>query len=1104
MRVGVLGPLEVATDSGEPVEVSGARLRRLLIRLALSPGQVVTAPALIEAVWDGDPPAGAANALQALVSRLRRALPEAVVEPHAAGYRLMLPRDRVDALRFERLLLAGRAAVDRDPAAAAGTLREALALWRGPALADAADTGFARGPAARLSELRLMATEERIRADLRLVDRDGSPAPADLVAELEALVAEYPLREALTARLMRALALAGRPADALAAYERVRHELAERLGADPSPELSALQVALLRGELGTRLPIADGGRDVVPDGGRPGGARPAVAGGGPGAAPRPVAGNLPAALTSFVGRDAEVATVRDLLAGYRLTTLTGPGGAGKTRLATVVAAGLDGPAPDGAWLVQLAPLTDGAEIPLAVLDALGLREQALLRRRGALPVEEVDPAARLVEALADRRAVLIMDNCEHLLDASAALVDRLLAHCPGMRVLATSREPLGILGESLCAVPPLDLPPDGADAQRASRHAAVRLFIDRAAAVRPGFAVDRGNVAAVVRLCRRLDGIPLAIELAAARLRVLSPEQLAERLDDRFRLLSGGNRTALPRHRTLRAVVDWSWDLLDDSERALWRRMAVFSGAATLEAVAAVCPPAAESTHRGDRVLELVSALVDKSLVQPADGASPRFGMLETIRAYGLERLAEAGETEPVRRAHAGYYLALAERAEPMLRGPEQMTWLRRLAEEHDNLHASLRGAVAAGDAPTAQRLTAALGWYWWLRGHRSEGAALAAQALAVPGEVPPPVRARALVVASMVGMDHTDHVTTLDRIRRAADLIGDERPEHVLLRLVRPVMALIETYATDPATEALARLVVDEDPWAAALGRAIRAYALLNLGRRQAEAAEDLTLALAGFRALDDRWGTAMSLAALGEIASQAGDHERAAEHYAEALSRMVELGTREDMPHFQLRLAHELWLSGRTERVEELIAEAERLAHAVGVADLVASVAYARGEIARAAGDLDAASAHLERAASVMDRARPDQMRAVIECAQGMVALGRGDRATATMKLGEALATAVSTHDAPVIGRVLVGAAALAMDGGDAGGAAALIAAAEAVRGGPDASIPEEAVLREAARAALGADGFARASARGRDTPADALVDLAGLDAAGARRVG
>ncbi|MEJ8643349.1 BTAD domain-containing putative transcriptional regulator [Streptomyces sp. MS1.HAVA.3] len=670
---------------------------------------MVASELLIDGIWQDDPPAGATNALQALVSRLRRALPGVEVESHPAGYRLAVAPDAVDVFRFERLASAGRSALARDPDMAARVLREALELWRGPALLDVAGSDFFRAPVTRLSELRTAALEDRIEADLR-VGRGR-----ELTGEITSLVAEHPLREGLVGALMRSLVAAGRPAEALTVYENARKALAEELGADPSPELSALHTAVLRGEVPAGPPAAPAPARV------PAPPQPADAPQQPQptATPTPTPTNLRAGLASFVGRDDDLAHVHALMDRFRLTTLTGPGGAGKTRLAVQSARPLLGRFPDGVWLVELAPLSAEADVPQAVWNALALRDQASATG---------DPLDRLAAALRTRTALLVLDDCEHLIGAAAALADRLLGECPGLSVLATSREPLGLTGEALWPVRPLALPPRDADAEQAMSYAAVRLLNDRAAAARSGFAVTGETAPAVTRICRALDGMPLAIELAAARLRTMSPEQLAARLDDRFRLLTGGARTAPRQHQTLRAVVDWSWELLTQAERALLRRLAAFPGGATVEAAEGVC---AGGPVEVDEVLDLITSLADKSLLVTAgDG---RYRMLETIRAYGLEKLAEAGEQETVRRAHAAYFTGLAEAADPYLRRAEQLEWLARLTAEHDNLAAALRGALVAGDARAAVRVVAAAGWYWWLSGHKADGAELAAQALALP-----------------------------------------------------------------------------------------------------------------------------------------------------------------------------------------------------------------------------------------------------------------------------------------------------------------------------------------------------------------------------------
>ncbi len=552
MRIGILGPLEVRGDAGQPIELGGPRLRALLIRLALDAGQTISIERLCGDLWPGDGPADSGNALQALVSRLRHAAGPGIVQHRAGGYRLAVPPEQVDAAEFERLVgVARAAAAGGDPEQGAAVLREALRLWRGPALADVADAPFAAGPVARLEELRLAATEDRIETDLAL------GRGTELAPELEELTAAYPLRERLRGQLMRALYLAGRQGDALTVYQETRDLLADQLGVDPSPALSDVHLAILRADPSLGAAAGNGGRPSVP-------AAPVAAA----AAPR--RGNLPAQLTSFVGRDEELNRVAKLLDEARLVTLTGPGGTGKTRLAIEAAARLADQSPDGMWFVPLAPVRDAMDVPQAVLSALGVAEAP--RPTDTVWPIVLPPLDRLTDALASQQLVLVLDNCEHLIAAVADLAGRLLAAAPGLRILATSREPLGVIGETLCPVPALPLPPPDVTAAEAMEYGAVRLLAERAGAVRPGFTVGSDSVAPVVRICRALDGNPLAIELAAARLRSLTAAQVAGRLDDRFALLSAGSRTALPQHQTLRAIVDWSWDLLGDDERTVLRR----------------------------------------------------------------------------------------------------------------------------------------------------------------------------------------------------------------------------------------------------------------------------------------------------------------------------------------------------------------------------------------------------------------------------------------------------------------------------------------------------------------------------------------------------
>ncbi|MFD9414004.1 BTAD domain-containing putative transcriptional regulator [Streptomyces goshikiensis] len=682
MRFEVLGPVTVRTDDGTPVPVPEAKVRALLAALLVHHGRPVAADRLIDDLWGEGAPGNPANTLQTKVSQLRRALAgaedggRALVGFGPAGYTLRVSGEAVDAARFEEL--AARARAEDDVRARAGLLTRALGLWRGPAYGDVRDAAFVRASVARLEEQRVTVREELAEARLELGEH------AALADELTALAGEHPLRQRLRAAQMRALYGAGRQGEALAVYGEVRARFAEELGIDPGPELGALYEAILRQDPLVR-PAPPGA--VV--------ARPVS---------QPVS-RLPAPVGSLIGREEAVTRVCAAVAAGRLVTLTGPGGVGKTRLALAAAARLEQePAyPDGVWFVELAGVR-GA-VAGVVAAALGVREDAD-RGGGAGAGGEDAARERLAGALAPRGLLLVLDNCEHVADAVATLTGELLRRAPGLRVLATSQEPLALSGEVLEAVEPL---PE-ADA--------VRLFAARAAAAAPGFALGPDNSGAVALVCRRLDGIPLALELAATRVRALGVHALADRLHDRFRLLNQVRRDAPARQRTLRAVIDWSWELLGPDERVVLRRLAVFSGGFTLESAEAVC---AGGEIGAEQVLDLVARLVDCSLVA-ADGTA-RYRTLESVTAYALERLAEAGpaEASAARLRHAEHCAGLAERAAAHLHGPGQRRWLRRLDRETLNLRAALDHAAAAGAGGTAVRLVNALAWYWFLRGRIGE-----------------------------------------------------------------------------------------------------------------------------------------------------------------------------------------------------------------------------------------------------------------------------------------------------------------------------------------------------------------------------------------------
>ncbi|MGA4896573.1 BTAD domain-containing putative transcriptional regulator [Streptomyces griseoincarnatus] len=902
----ILGTTQAVRPGGTVVPVGGARLRALLTVLALRAGRTVPVGLLVEEVWDSDPPADATGAVQALVGRLRRALGADAVASDEGGYRLTAAPDDVDLHRFERLAGEGlRALADGDPAKAATVLDDALALWRGgsalPGLPDRT------AEAARVETRHLDVLRARHTAALALGEAERS------LPELTALCDGHPLDEPLQALRLRALRDTGRTAEALAAYEEVRRLLADRLGSDPGAELRALHAELLRPE--TPAP-------------------PARAGSG---AP----GNLRARLTSFVGREADIEAIRADLSAARLVTLLGPGGAGKTRLSQEAAETVRAAHPDGVWLAELAPVDAPDAVPEAVLTAVGAR-QTVLYGAGAEGMRAVtdrhsDPVDRLAEHCGPRRMLLILDNCEHVVEAAARLVETLLERCPGLTVLATSREPLGVRGESLRPVEPLPEP------------VALRLLAERGAAARPGFRTD-DDPEACAEICRRLDGLPLAIELAAARLRMLTPRQIADRLDDRFRLLTSGSRTALPRQQTLRAVVDWSWELLDAGERDVLCRLSVFAGGCDLTAAEAVCGPAA---------LDALGSLVDKSLVvaAPSGGDGMRYRLLETVAEYAGERLDESGGRDDAERAHLTYYRELARTTEPLLRGPRQVEAVARLEREYENVRTALRHAVVRRDEQEALCIVLSLVWYWQMRDLRIEARnwcrevmALAPDPFTEPVEPaaplwqrctdrPPPMSGELLAEARRGA--HLAHLAQMDtelddwqtpRAQHRLRLVSATY-EPGLPQVCRPP-GLLWTFAV-MLTGDMERLreVVDaairtcrENPgfeWELACNLQLRANFLASRGDWAGDARRDADEALGIHRRLGDTWGIAEALSARGEARERAGAYREAAADYEAAIEHAERLGARSHTAVLTARLGNALIEEGVTERGERLLRE-------------------------------------------------------------------------------------------------------------------------------------------------------------------------------------
>jgi predicted ATPase/DNA-binding SARP family transcriptional activator len=878
---GVLGPLELQV-AGQSVPVGGPKQRTLLALLLLRPNQVFPRDELVEELWAGKPPSTAVNALQGYVSDLRQAFstvevpgfgPERLVT-RAPGYLLQLEPGELDLEVFERLLSeATRAVKDRRPAAAAAKLREALDIWRGSPLAEFSSE-FLHAERSRLEELRLTALEDRIDAELALGRH------TELVGEITGLVAEHPLRERLRGQLMVALYHAGRQADALDVYWSTRTTLVDELGIEPSVTLQRLHQAILRQDPSLEPALAP-----------------------PQAAARRI--DVPAPTVPLVGRESELADSRRILGAddVRLLTLTGPGGVGKTRLSIEIARTLAEDFDDGAAFVALDSLREADLVIPTIGRALGLAKPG-----------DVDALDELDDYLRDRNLLLALDNLEQLLDAAPAL-GRLLAGAPRLKLLVTSRAPLRLAGEHEFRLAPLPVPAESLRSPSALLEIpSVALFVQRAQAANRDFSLTNGNAAAVAEICSRLEGLPLSLELAAARVKLLTPESLLERLSDRLAVLTAGPRDAPARHEALTATIEWSYELLDREHQQLFDRLAVFAGGFTLEAAEAVCGDTPD-------ILDGVGALVDDSLLLPA-AADERFRMLDTIREYAVRRLEEGGAADDARRAHFDYFLGVAETADDELTGPDQRTWLRRLESEHNNLRAAYAYASTLPEGNDAIRLASALRRFWRLHGHLADGRRMLEAALAREASVSPELRAKALNgLGTLVGeqgdlsaaqtafeeslslarsVDAPDAMSSalanlgnidlfegrleaaqakLEESVRLCRQIGDVRSLAVSLENLGCI-ALEQDRLDDAAellaeSETLARGAGSERNIAGTLSA--RARALVLLGELE-EAAALLEESAEIGRALNDRHAIADALDGFAGLAAAGGDAERAA----------------------------------------------------------------------------------------------------------------------------------------------------------------------------------------------------------------------------------
>lgn len=1033
MRFGVLGPVAVWTDDGRPVAIPGVKVRALLADLLVHEGRPVSADRLVEDIWGDDQPANPIGTLQVKASQLRRALEEAepggreLIVSGPAGYSIRADiKADTDAGQFQTLLDEGRPA-------------EAEALWRGPAYADFADEEFTRAAITRLTEQRLTAQEEL--AETRLNQGEHHR----LADELASLVAANPLRERLRAIHLKALYRAGRQAEALAGYDQLRKLLADELGLDPSPALTALHQALL-----TQDPaLLTQGQNLTQ-------AQSATQGFGQGGGAERRTRNLPAQRAELIGRDEAVAEIRSQLGKHRLVTLTGPGGVGKTRLALAVATADEQAFADGVRWIELAAveapdaLDATASLIEVVLTALGVRETAGTANE------------RLAAAVQSRELLLVLDNCEHLIDQVAEIADSLLQATSTIKLLATSRESLALPDEVVWNVPPLDLP-IADDLPSLNESGAVRLFTARAKAADRSFELNDTSAAAVSTVCRRLDGIPFALELAANRIRALGVQGLVDRLDDRFRLLATGHRGAAPRQQTLLAMIDWSWELLTDVERATLRRLALHVDGCTTDAAEAV---------GGDA--DVLGRLVDRSLVVPVHQPSgPRFHLLESIAAYGVERLHEAGEYDEIRAAHHRYYLEQAERNAAELYGTGQHRALTWFDAEAGNLRSALDGAVADGDAAKALRLVAALAWYWFLRGRVTTARQSIAAALSVNSEPKNDEEAKARASAWQAGFAV---IQGEDVIPDLSALKGRDRARaEWFLAYTRTDLGDVDG-ADALLTSALRTFQDTGDRWGEAAVLASRAK-LAHVRGDLAGIARDGQRSLDLFTEVGDLWGRLQATDWLGARAELVGEHDDAAKLFTDGLQMAEELGF---WPEVTGRLGFLGWIAhqrGDYAKAQQYGERALRLAAGHGqLADqILARIVLAF--TARRLGDLDAATTRLR---NLIDGAPDNALYlALVQVELGYVLDLQGDLAQAAAYRDKAYQHSADTDSPRSLTFALEGLANTASLAGRNELAAELLGATNVARQGLEIprSLPEQADFdqtTERVRAALGNNEF------------------------------
>lgn len=923
MLVRVLGPIEVRSSPDQSWTRPSPQQRAILAMLVADLGQSCRTDLLQEAVWGDPPPPNAPRLLQGLIARLRR-----ILEPRDdRGSRLISVPDAwmldldpsdIDAGRFEDLTREGHELADRglveEPR---GRLEEAIGFWRGHPFGDVGDHQSLIAERTRLEELRLSAIEQLL--DLRL--RSGEAA--DVVAEADRLVRDYPLRERSQALLMEALYRTGRQVDALRTFQRAREQLVEEVGAEPGPQLQRLYEMILQHRL-EALPSTD----LHPN-------------------------NLPAQLTSFIGREQGILEISKLLSEVRLVTLTGAAGVGKTRLALRVAEELIDRNADGVWLVELASVSDPGLVIGRVAEPFEVRDIETSRGRRLLDV--------LVDYLSERELLMVLDNCEHVIDSSASLSESLLTRCPRLRILATSRERLGISGEVVYPVPALSVP--GVETRELEQSEAVRLFLDRAAQLKPDFRLMPESTSAVRDITRRLDGLPLAIEIVASRSNLLTPGQICQRLDDQFSLITS-DRDDQGRHTSLEAAMNWSYDLLNPQERSLFRQLAVFVGGWMLEAAETIC----ESGET--EMLDLLGRLVDRSLVEVTEReGSNRYRLLEPVRQYALVKLRSA-ETEEnlVCRRHTEYFLQLAEASEAGLRGHQQELWMRKMDWEHDNLRKAIGWSLDEGYDEWALRIAAAMSWFWWLRGYWNEAQDWFERVYEATPHADPALRNRMVYKLGSIEVRRTRPARVKALLERSLPIL---RAHGTPLDVAWATVSLAQAQARNTrerergielAKESLTLFSAAKHPWCEAYSKMMLGSYMFASDPAQAQAHMDQ--AIQALVHLGDRYTAGSFSSRLGDYLARAGMYDEGRQIIERGLKMVEGTGARFVVAHCKSRLAKVTTMTGDLEDAKRRFEEALSLHRQIGDEYCTALINMYLGEMVCDQGDFSASREHLAKA--------------------------------------------------------------------------------------------------------------------------------------------